>query len=204
MSLPLLLIALTLLALLPGSAAAQHTQPAAPREFAAATVPAQPAAAPVASAVNSESAPVPEYRLTDAASDRSVVWDGARALAAFGIVLVLLAAGVKALRRWPGLAGRVTATGPLQVLGRLPLTAKESVCLVRAGAEVLVLGVSGAGVTLLHRLENGLAEAEQIGAVAARPALGRPGAMRFRELAARIREVQVAWGFNAADRKGSS
>jgi flagellar protein FliO/FliZ len=42
--------------------------------------------------------------------------------------------------------------GPMQLLGRLPLDARRSVCLVKIGQRVLVLGVSEAGLTKLAQL----------------------------------------------------
>jgi flagellar biosynthetic protein FliO len=194
MSAQILVLALGL-ALLPSVAAAAPGTPA--------TTPAAMAVPASASASVSDSAAVPEYRLAESGSDRSLLWDGTRAAASFGIVLVLLAVGVKALRRWPGLTGRPAAAGPLQVLGRLPLSAKDSVCLIRVGKDALVVGVSGAGITLLHRLEAGAAgESEPVGVLAA-GAAARPTAGRFRALAARIQDVQVAWGFGGANQKGT-
>ncbi|MBI5535896.1 MAG: flagellar biosynthetic protein FliO [Deltaproteobacteria bacterium] len=43
--------------------------------------------------------------------------------------------------------------GPLQLIGRLPLDARRSVYLVRVVDQVLVLGVSEAGVTRLGELD---------------------------------------------------
>lgn len=43
-------------------------------------------------------------------------------------------------------------SGPMQLLGRLPLDARRSVYLVQIGGRVLVLGVSEAGLTKLAQL----------------------------------------------------
>jgi flagellar biosynthetic protein FliO len=151
---------------------------------------------------STETAIVPEYRLTTAGQESSLVWDTARMGLSLALVLLLLAVGVKVVRRWPGLTSRDTSAGALQVLGRLPLTAKEAICLVRVGSEVLVVGVSPAGVNLLHRLEGGVAEAT-------RPAVGGTNERRevysgnrLRELTAKIRDVQAAWGLGSTDRRG--
>ena len=195
MSARILVLALGLTVLSSVTAAAPGSPATAPVTMAA--------PAPVSASV-SDRAAVPEYRLAESGSDRSLLWDGTRAAASFGIVLVLLAVGVKALRRWPGLTGRPAAAGPLQVLGRLPLSAKDSVCLIRVGKDALVVGVSGAGITLLHRLEAGAAgESDPVGVLAA-GAAARPTAGRFRALAARIQDVQAAWGFGGANQKGTS
>jgi flagellar biogenesis protein FliO len=145
---------------------------------------------------------IPEYQFNGTAVESSLVWDGARMVLSLAVVLVLLGVGVKVMRRWPGLGQRETAAGPLQVLGRLPLTAKEAVCLVRAGGEVLVVGVSPAGVSLLHRLDGGLAEPLRSGGSRTAPvgqqSAPSPGG-RWRELAARIRDVQAAWAIGPTD-----
>jgi len=148
---------------------------------------AAPAAAP---APPPSGAGVPEYRPAPGPGTGSLAWDWLRPLGALAVVLGLLAIGLKLARRWPGLLPGGSGRGALEIVGRLPLGPKETVCLVRAGQEVLLLGVGGGGVTLLHRLP----------AEAGRPA-GRPGPpvaeppqARFRELAARVREVQALWG----------
>ncbi|HSB73590.1 MAG TPA: flagellar biosynthetic protein FliO [Candidatus Methylomirabilis sp.] len=151
-------------------------------------------------------APVPDYRLGDPPGERSLLWEGVRMLLSLAAVLVLLGWGVKLLRRWPGLGSRESLAGQLQILGRLALTPKEAICLVRAGAEVLVVGVSPAGVTLLTRLAEGAAEAAGL----ASPTTGlRAGsesrstiASRLRDLRTCIREVQAVWGIGSTDLRG--
>ena len=141
---------------------------------------------------------VAEYQFAGAPQEHSLLWDGARMVFSLAAVLLVLGVGVKCVRRWPGLTGRDSTGGPLQLLGRLPLTAKEAVCLVRAGGEVLVVGVSAAGVTLLHRLEGGLGDPSR-SVTPSSPGRARQGGEalsggRLRVLAARIRDVQAAWG----------
>ncbi len=69
-------------------------------------------------------------------------------------VLTLLAVGVLALgvvfagRRF----GWGAPSGPLVLVGRLPLDARRCVYLVRVGETVLVLGASEAGLTKLGEL----------------------------------------------------
>jgi flagellar biogenesis protein FliO len=154
-----------------------------------------------------EGAPVPEYQFAGPEQERSLLWDGVRMALSLALVLLVLGVGAKVVRRWPGFAARETPAGPLQVLGRLPLTAKEAVCLVRAGGEILVVGVSPAGVSLLHRLEGG-AETMRAGATppGARAAgWGEPSSgSRLGELMRRMRDVQAAWGISAPDPRGKS
>jgi flagellar biogenesis protein FliO len=129
-----------------------------------------------------------------------------RMLLSLAVVLVLLGGGVKALRRWPGLAGRRGVVEELQVLGRVALTAKEAICLIRAGTEVLVVGVSPAGVTLLTRLEAGAAESARLASPAGGPRTTSEGrsayASRLRDLTARVREVQAVWGIGKGSLRG--
>ncbi len=165
------------------------------------TPPASPARDQQASSP-AESAIVPEYRLTTGEPASSLVWDTARMGLSLALVLLLLAVGVKVVRRWPGLTSRDTSAGALQVLGRLPLTAKEAICLVRVGSEVLVVGVSPAGVSLLHRLEGGVAEATRP-SVDGKSERREPfSSNRLRELTAKIRDVQAAWGLGSTDPRG--
>ena len=146
--------------------------------------------------------PVPEYRLGPPASERSLAWDGLRMVLSLAAVLALLALGVKFFRRWLGAARQDGAAGELQILGRVALTPKEGVCLVRAGAEVLVVGVSAAGVTLLTRLEAssvetpGFASSRTVlrGVSENRSAYGS----RLRNLVSRVRDVQAVWGIGGA------
>jgi flagellar biogenesis protein FliO len=157
-----------------------------------------------------EDAPVPDYRVGASADERSLAWDGLRMVLMLAMVLLLLGLAVKLLRRWPGLAGRDGLPGSLQVLARVALTPKEAICLVRVGAgpggEVLVLGVSPSGVTLLTRLEAGIGEATRTpgGAESSLRFAGQQKscAARLRNLAAHVREVQAAWRIGGAPHKG--
>ncbi len=142
--------------------------------------------------------PVPEYRLGAPTDDRGALWDGMRMLLSLGAVLLLLGFGVKLLRRWRGVGAPGGGHRTLHVLERVALSPKETVCLLRAGSEVLVIGVSASGIALLTRLEAGLIEtgvpasgAMPSPRISARPS---PFGSRLRELAARVREVQEVWG----------
>jgi flagellar biogenesis protein FliO len=196
------------LLLWPGAVRAGGPQSALPPpmastvEVAGGTVPVQtPQGAPAAG--GQASGGVSEYRFAEGASERSLFWEGTRMVLSLAAVLLILGIGVKAVRRWPGLVGREASAGPLELLGRLPLTTKEVLCLVRAGGAVLVVGVSPAGVTLLHRLDG---EAEVVGpaAGAGNAARGTTSApvspFRLRELAARVRDVQTSWRSGGGDR----
>jgi len=204
----LCLIFLAGLLLWPGAAQARRPQSAPPAPVASpggeargtAPLPTPQDARAAAGRAEGE---VAEYRLPEAESERSLFWDGTRMLLSLAAVLLILGVGVKAVRRWPGLVGRETSAGPLELLGRLPLTAKEALCLVRAGGALLVVGVGPSGVTLLHRLDG---EAEVVGRAAgagsaARGTTSAPvSPFRLRELAARVRDVQASWRSGGGDR----
>jgi flagellar protein FliO/FliZ len=66
--------------------------------------------------------------------------------------------------------------GPMQLIGRLPLDARRSVFLVRVADQVLVLGVSEAGVTRLGEID-----AKSI------PATPEPAARSFGEILAALK-----------------
>jgi flagellar biogenesis protein FliO len=149
-----------------------------------------------------EGAIIPEYRLATGEPESSLLWDTTRMGLSLALVLFLLAVGVKVIRRWPGLTSRDTSAGALQVLGRIPLTGKEAICLVRAGTTVLVVGVSPAGISLLHRLEGGIAEATRPAAAGGGERRDAVSGNRLRELTAKIREVQTAWGLGPVDPRG--
>jgi flagellar biogenesis protein FliO len=204
----LFLVFLVGLLLWPGAVQARRSQSALPVPVAspggesegAAALPTPQNARAAAERVAGD---VPEYRLPEAESERSLFWEGTRMVLSLAAVLLILGLGVKAVRRWPGLVGREASAGPLELLGRLPLTTKEALCLVRAGGALLVVGVSPSGVTLLHRLDG---EAEVVGRAAgvgsaARGTTSAPvSPFRLRELAARVRDVQASWRSGGGDR----
>ncbi len=192
---------------LPALAAAESQSGPVPRAAASVRAPVGAAATggvapPAAHETANEGGPIPEYRLAEGGQDRSLLWDGARMVLSLAAVLLLLGLGVKALRRWPALTGRAVTSGPLEVLARLPLGTKEAVCLIRAGNEVLALGISAAGVNLLYRLDAAALGGQPTMAGARNlpgPGSGMQPIGRLRELAARLRDVQSAWGFPRAD-----
>ena len=162
------------------------------------------------------SAAVPEYRTEERSEEKSLPWDLMRTVLTLAVVLLLLGLALKLLRRFPALVGRERSPGCLQVLGRVSLTPKEAICLVRVaptdGAPVesalLVVGVSSSGVTLLHRMPASAGQpAFELanGGLPCRVPDGAPShAFRLRDLAARIREVQAAWGVGGSSRAGGA
>lgn len=155
-------------------------------------------AAVPAPAAEAPPAPLAEYRPA-AGSDSSLGWETLRMLGGLAGVLGLLLGGAALLRRWTGPGGPAAGGGLAQIVGRLPLTPKEAVCLVQVGGEILVLGVSAAGVTLLHRLAAETLE-ERPGNRLFRPEGRPPAAERSERLWSRIREVQSLWGLGRGGR----
>jgi flagellar protein FliO/FliZ len=95
----------------------------------------------------------PRGGLAAGASD-GLLSTSVRTAGSLGLVLAVIGLGVVAVRRL-GLRGRWTgqaSDGP-RVLARTYLGPKESLCVVRVGAEVLLLGVSSQQISLLCKLE---------------------------------------------------
>lgn len=88
-----------------------------------------------------------------------------------GIVLLLAVGALWALRRFmPGGQG-LWRSGPLTVLGRVTLTPKHSVYLLRVGRRVLVVGMGQDGLRTLAQLDN----ADEVAAVTAEAGRDMPG-----------------------------
>ena len=80
-------------------------------------------------------------------------------------------------------AGVGRATGPVELIGRLPLDGRRAVYLVRAGKTVFVLGASEAGLSKLGELED------EAVTTSAEPVQSAPA---FRQMLARALERQPA------------
>jgi len=145
-----------------------------------------------------ETGGVAEYRFSEPTEPHSFLWDSLRLVLTLAAVLALLGVCLRLLRRWGTASGRILTPGALEVLGRLALGSKEAICLVRVGTEVLVVGVCPQSLTLLHRLDGAtLGVGGQAGQLEASRRLQGgvpPTSMRLRELARRLRDVQMAWG----------
>jgi len=80
-----------------------------------------------------------------------------RMFVALGATLGIMGVGLYLFRRSPLVErfGR-PRRDLIQVLARCALSSRESLCLVRVGKEVVLLGLSGSQITLLLRLPDGL------------------------------------------------
>jgi flagellar biosynthetic protein FliO len=152
-----------------------------------------------------ETGGLPEYRFAEPTEPHSLLWDSLRLVLTLAAVLGLLGVCLKLLRRWGTASGRILTPGALEVLGRLALGSKEAICLVRVGTEVLVVGVCPQSLTLLHRLDGAtLGVGGQAGQLESSRRLqgGAPlSSLRLRELARRLRDVQMAWGLPKTPRR---
>ncbi|HKQ46542.1 MAG TPA: flagellar biosynthetic protein FliO [Phycisphaerae bacterium] len=74
-----------------------------------------------------------------------------------------------ALRKWSAGAGRLGSTGAITVLARHYLSSKQSLCLVRLGNRVVLLGVTPDSITAVADLERGDAAGLLAGIERARP-----------------------------------
>jgi flagellar biosynthetic protein FliO len=92
---------------------------------------------------------------------------------ALGTVLGLLALGVYLYRKVTLRGSRGgQRDGTIQILSRTYLGQKESLCLVQVGRQVLLLGQTSSGITLLHALE------EPLSSLASRDGAGEAGGIR--------------------------
>ncbi len=84
--------------------------------------------------------------------------------------------------RAPGLGGFLPGrSGKLRLLERMPLGREQSLVVVRAGEKVLLLGVTGSGISLLRELSAEEAAAWDSEAQAASPAAGPETPIPFRD-----------------------
>jgi flagellar protein FliO/FliZ len=82
----------------------------------------------------------------------------------------------------PGLGGFLPGrSGKLRLLERMPLGREQSLVVVRAGEKVLLLGVTGSGISLLQELSAEEAAAWDSEAQAASPAAGPEAPIPFRD-----------------------
>ncbi len=82
-------------------------------------------------------------------------WEIFRLIAALILVLLVFLALVWVFRRLqPGVA--MGAASPLKIVASLPLGTRERLLLVELGKQQLLLGVTPAGITLLHTLAEPL------------------------------------------------
>lgn len=154
---------------------------------------------------------LPNYR--DPESPLPGVGMTSQIFTALGTVLGVLALGVHlykrvALRGSRG-AGR---EGTVRVLSRTYLGPKESLCLVRVGTDVLLLGQTGSGITLLHTMPSTV-PADAAGEGADDAAIGPPGGTGHRVpsefarergaalagLESRLRRLNRLWGTEVQD-----
>ena len=95
------------------------------------------------------------------------------------LVLVVLLWGVSRLvKRLP--IGRLLpgTQGPIRVIARTHLGAKESLCLIDVGGSAILLAVTGQGISTVHVWPHGVTPGatprEGLGAIAARPPVEPP------------------------------
>lgn len=130
---------------------------------------------------------------------------------ALGTVLGLLALAVYLYKRLSrrSVSGSPT-DGTIRILSRTYLGPKESLCLVQVGTQVLLLGQTSAGISLLHRLDTPSTESS------ARASDGKAGRQQFEEaedrdaldalqgssielvsLKSRLKRLNTKWGLGA-------
>lgn len=133
----------------PGGATAKVEEPATGTNR---PIPVSPRSAPGRFVSRSQPSSSEEEDAEPASSRRLTWWLST----ALGLILVLgvIYAGGHALRRIvPGIAPG-DLVGPIQILYRHHLTPKQSLCLVRCGDRLLLIGVSGDQMHTLARFED--------------------------------------------------
>lgn len=85
-------------------------------------------------------------------------------------VLAVIALCVYALRKWMPQAARLTGGGAVHVLARYYLSNKQSLCLVRFGRRVALLGVTPSEITTLSEI----ADPEEVSSLVVAVERGRP------------------------------
>lgn len=130
---------------------------------------------------------------------------------ALGTVLGLLALGVYSYKRLSRRGSRGAPTdGTIRILSRTYLGPKESLCLVQVGTQVLLLGQTSAGITLLHRLDtlstepsvgvsDGEAERQRLEAAEDHDAACslQGSSIELASLKSRLKRLNTKWGLEA-------
>lgn len=130
---------------------------------------------------------------------------------ALGTVLGLLALGGYIYKRLSLRGSRgAPPDGTIRILSRTYLGPKESLCLVQVGTQVLLLGQTSAGITLLHRLDTpstepsagaraGEAERQQLEEAEDRDAACslQGSSIALASLKSRLKSLNTKWGLEA-------
>lgn len=167
----------------------------------------------------SESAPVSDSQRLDLPSyrDPEIPLPGAgvtsQVFTALGTVLGVLALGVYLYKRF-GLRGPrgMNRDGTIRILSRTYLGPKESLCLVQVGTDILLLGQTGSGITLLHTLPSNAsavssdrgADDSTIGGIGESENCSPSGFAQERAVAlsgleGRLRRLNRLWGTGASE-----
>ncbi|MBN2563509.1 MAG: flagellar biosynthetic protein FliO [Phycisphaerae bacterium] len=107
------------------------------------------------------------------------------------VVLGLIAASVVAFRRWVPRANRLGAGGVINILARHYLSPKQSLCLVRLGPRVLLIGVSPDRINAVAEI----GDPEEAAVILSAVERSKPGS--FSSMFARLTERDVeneVWG----------
>lgn len=130
---------------------------------------------------------------------------------ALGTVLGLLALGVYLYKRLSRCRARgMPPDGTIRILSRTYLGPKESLCLVQVGTQVLLLGQTSTGITLLHRLDtpstepsagavDGSVERQRLGESETCDTLDalRRSSVELTSLKSRLKSLNMKWGLEA-------
>ncbi len=138
----------------------------------------------------SETSASAERAVPDAPSTGSAGLTNDRQTGAFSLawplcaVLGLIGLGVAVVRRWlPGAAAQTSGGGGILVLSRQHLSAKQSLCLVRLGRRIVLVGITPERISTLSEI----LDADEAAAVVAAVERAKPGSFStmFGKLAGR-------------------
>jgi flagellar biosynthetic protein FliO len=83
-----------------------------------------------------------------------MIWAAAKMIFGLGAVMAILLLLIWVCKRMPGRKGSFPSEGQVRLLTSKPIAPRKFVSLVEIGGQILVLGVSEAQITLLHKIEN--------------------------------------------------
>lgn len=182
---------------------------AAPLNATSAELPQEAGMSRPAPVADSQRLDLPSYR--DPESPLPGAGVTSQVFTALGTVLGLLALGVYLYKRLAirGLPG-ARRDGTIQILARTYLGPKESLCLVQVGKDVLLLGQTASGITLLHTLPSSVSAASSgiddatIGPSARTEdrvpsEFARERGVALAGLESRLRRLNKLWGTEVSD-----
>lgn len=83
-----------------------------------------------------------------------MIWAAAKMIFGLGAVMAILLLLIWLCKRMAARKGSFPSEGQVRLLTSKPIAPRKFVSVVEIGGQILVLGVSEAQITLLHKIEN--------------------------------------------------